>query len=129
MVMTVHGSVAEQTVETPYPDWPGVVMKFGGRSVATAENWAKMNRLVQAQIRAGVVLESAGRSVATAVAWAKIVGDLQAGLEEGVVPVIVHSALAGVSNALIDLLETAERGGAVDEKLDKVKRQHLDLAA
>jgi len=99
MVMTVHGSVAEQSVETPYPDSPWVVMKFGGRSVATAENWAKIAGLVQAR------------------------------LDEGVVPVIVHSALAGVSNALIDLLETAERGDAVDEKLDKLKRQHFDLAA
>src|SRR5690606_22659959 len=98
MVMTVHGSVAEQSVETPYPDSPWVVMKFGGRSVATAENWAKIAGLARAR------------------------------LEEGVVPVIVHSALAGVSNALIDLLDTAEQGGAVDEKLEKLKRQHLDLA-
>src|SRR5690606_17503958 len=35
----------------------------------------------------------------------------------------------GVSNGLIDLLETAERGEPVDEKLEKLKRQHLDLAA
>ncbi len=99
MVMTVHGSVAEQNVETPYPDSPWVVMKFGGRSVATAENWAKIAELARAR------------------------------LAEGVVPVIVHSALVGVSNALIDLLDTAEQGGAVDEKLAKVRRQHVDLAA
>src|SRR5690606_5274622 len=98
MVMTVHGSVAEQSVETPYPDSPWVVMKFGGRSVATAENWARIAELVRAR------------------------------LDEGVVPVIVHSALAGVSNALIDLLETAEQGGALDEKLDRLKRQHYELA-
>ena len=100
MVMTVHASVcADQSVETPYPDSPWVVMKFGGRSVATAENWAKIAELVRARVA------------------------------EGVVPVIVHSALAGVSNGLIDLLDTAERGDAVEEKLAALKRQHLDLAA
>src|SRR5690606_38409499 len=99
MVMTVHGSVAEQSVETPYPDSPWVVMKFGGRSVATAENWAKIAGLVRAR------------------------------LDEGVVPVVVHSALAGVSNALIDLLETAEHGAPVDAKLAQLKRQHDALAS
>ena len=100
MVMMVHGNVcADQSVETPYPESPWVVMKFGGRSVATAENWAKIAELVR------------GR------------------LDEGVAPVIVHSALAGVSNALIDLLDTAERGEPTDDELARIRRQHLDLAA
>ncbi|MGB7215039.1 MAG: bifunctional aspartate kinase/diaminopimelate decarboxylase [Gammaproteobacteria bacterium] len=99
MVMTVHGNVSVQSVETPYPDSPWVVMKFGGRSVATAENWKKIEGLIRAR------------------------------LDEGVSPVIVHSALVGVSNGLIDLLETAERGEPFNEKLERLKRQHLDLAA
>lgn len=99
MALTVHASVAPQSVETPYPDSPWVVMKFGGRSVATAENWGKIADIVRQR------------------------------LDEGVVPVVVHSALAGVSNALIDLLATAERGDPVEVKLEKVRRQHFDLAA
>ncbi|HEX7080275.1 MAG TPA: bifunctional aspartate kinase/diaminopimelate decarboxylase [Gammaproteobacteria bacterium] len=99
MVMMVHRSVAaEQSVETPYPESPWVVMKFGGRSVATAENWAKIAGLIRAR------------------------------LDEGVVPVIVHSALAGVSNALIAVLDAAEQGDSVDDALAQIRKQHVDLA-
>ena len=64
---------ASQAVDTPYPDSPWVVLKFGGRSVSTAENWAIIARLLRER------------------------------LDEGVRPVVVHSALVGVSNALIAL--------------------------
>ena len=70
-----------QAVDTPYPDSPWVVMKFGGRSVSTAENWAIVAKLIRER------------------------------LAEGVRPVIVHSALVGVSNALIALLDAAVSGG------------------
>ncbi len=87
-----------QAVDTPYPDSPWVVMKFGGRSVSTAENWAIIGRLVRDR------------------------------LAEGVRPVIVHSALVGVSNALIALLDAAVAGGDTDERLGKIRAQHDTLA-
>ena len=68
---------ASQAVDTPYPDSPWVVLKFGGRSVSTAENWAIIARLLRER------------------------------LEEGVRPVVVHSALVGVSTALLLALVAA----------------------
>ena len=89
---------ASQAVDTPYPDSPWVVLKFGGTSVSTAENWAIIARLLRER------------------------------LVEGVRPVVVHSALVGVSNALIALLETAVARGDTDEKLAKIRAQHDALA-
>jgi diaminopimelate decarboxylase/aspartate kinase len=89
---------ASQAVDTPYPDSPWVVLKFGGRSVSTAENWAIIAQLIRER------------------------------LAEGVRPVVVHSALVGVSNALIALLEAAIAGGETDEKLAKIRAQHDSLA-
>jgi diaminopimelate decarboxylase/aspartate kinase len=89
---------ASQAVDTPYPESPWVVLKFGGRSVSTAENWAIIARLIRER------------------------------LDEGVRPVVVHSALVGVSNALIALLDTAVAGGDTDDKLAKIRAQHDALA-
>lgn len=89
---------ASQAVDTPYPDSRWVVLKFGGRSVSTADNWAIIARLIRER------------------------------LDEGVRPVVVHSALVGVSNALIALLDTAVVGGNTDEKLAKIREQHDSLA-
>jgi diaminopimelate decarboxylase/aspartate kinase len=89
---------SSQAVDTPYPDSPWVVLKFGGRSVSTAENWAIIARLIRER------------------------------LDEGVRPVVVHSALVGVSNALIALLDTAVAGGDTDDKLAKIRAQHDALA-
>ncbi|RPI59185.1 MAG: bifunctional aspartate kinase/diaminopimelate decarboxylase, partial [Lysobacterales bacterium] len=89
---------ASQAVDTPYPDSPWVVLKFGGRSVSTAENWAIIAQLIRER------------------------------LAEGVRPVVVHSALVGVSNALIALLDAAVAGGDTDEKLATIRAQHDTLA-
>ncbi len=89
---------ASQAVDTPYPDSPWVVLKFGGRSVSTVENWAIVARLIRER------------------------------LAEGVRPVVVHSALVGVSNALIALLDAAVAGGDTDDKLGKIRWQHDALA-
>jgi diaminopimelate decarboxylase/aspartate kinase len=89
---------ASQAVDTPYPSSPWVVLKFGGRSVSTAENWAIIARLIRER------------------------------LDEGVRPVVVHSALVGVSNALISLLDAAVAGGDTDDKLAKIRAQHDTLA-
>jgi diaminopimelate decarboxylase/aspartate kinase len=97
--MPLHEALGlSQAVETPYPDSPWVVMKFGGRSVATAENWAVIAELMRDR------------------------------LAEGVRPVVCHSALVGVSNALIELLDAAVAGLATDDKLAKIKLQHDTLA-
>src|SRR5690606_34054158 len=97
--MSLHAALGvTQPVDTPYPDSPWVVMKFGGRSVSTGETWAKI---------AGLIRER---------------------LAEGVRPVIVHSALVGVSNALIALLDAAVEGGDIAEGLAKIRAQHDNLA-
>ncbi len=74
-----------------------VVMKFGGTSVSTPESWATIAALVKAR------------------------------LEEGLQPVIVHSALAGVSNALEDVLDIAV-AGEVGNGLESIREQHYTLA-
>jgi diaminopimelate decarboxylase/aspartate kinase len=89
---------SSQAVATPYPESPWVVLKFGGRSVSTAANWAIIAKLIRER------------------------------LAEGVRPVVVHSALVGVSNALIALLDTAVAGGATDDRLAKIRAQHDALA-
>lgn len=76
---------------------PWVVMKFGGSSVSTAENWETIAELLRRR------------------------------LAEGLRPVVVHSALRGVSNALEELLKEAVAGDASD-KLNRIRHQHLELA-
>jgi diaminopimelate decarboxylase/aspartate kinase len=100
MKMMIHAAVdAEQLIETPYPESPWVVLKFGGRSISTAENWAIISQLLRDR------------------------------LQEGVRPVVVHSAIAGVSNALVALLDIAVAHRDVDTALHSIKKRHLDLAA
>jgi len=97
--MPLHPTLGvSPAVATPYPDSPWVVLKFGGRSVSTAENWAIIAELIRDR------------------------------LAEGVRPVVVHSALVGVSNALIALLDAAVGGGDTDDKLRKIRAQHDALA-
>ena len=99
MNMLVHRSLGlEQAVETPYPESPWVVMKFGGRSVATARNWGVIASLIEAR------------------------------LAEPVTPFVCHSALVGVSNALIELLEAARSGGDTDVLYRRFVTQHVVLA-
>ena len=76
---------------------PWVVMKFGGSSVSSAESWRTIAELVQRRIDAGLK------------------------------PVIVHSALAGVSNALEDLLDEAVAGDPA-AMLHSIREQHYALA-
>ena len=76
---------------------PWVVMKFGGTSVSSVENWETIEQLVQARLDAGLK------------------------------PVIVHSALSGISNALEETLTSALNGDP-SEQLERIRRQHFDLA-
>ncbi len=75
-----------------------VVMKFGGTSVATRENWDTITALLKRR------------------------------LEEGLKPVVVHSALQGVSNGLENLLDKAVASD-VDDELAAIREQHFELAA
>ena len=74
-----------------------IVMKFGGSSVSSKDKWETIAQLVQRR------------------------------LDDGLRPVIVHSALQGVSNALATLLETALAGDASDG-LDAIRQRHYELA-
>ena len=76
---------------------PWVVMKFGGTSVSSAERWETIGKLVRNR------------------------------LDNGLRPVIVHSALEGVSAALAALLEAAV-GGDTGDGLTTIKERHYALA-
>jgi diaminopimelate decarboxylase/aspartate kinase len=77
---------------------PWTVMKFGGSSVSSAANWKTIANLVRHR------------------------------LDDGLRPVVVHSALKGVSNALDSLLSAAVNAVANDG-LDDIREQHYRLAS
>lgn len=77
---------------------PWVVMKFGGSSVSSATNWSMIARLIRNR------------------------------LTDGLRPVVVHSALSGVSNLLDSVLQEAA-AGKTPEGLDAIRKQHVELAA
>ncbi len=76
---------------------PWVVLKFGGTSVSTAGNWATIAALVKSR------------------------------LDDGLRPVIVHSALKGVSNALANVLASAINEDPAPV-LQGIREQHYALA-
>ncbi len=92
-----HAGLGVEGVETPFPESPFVVMKFGGRSVATAQNWTTIAQLLRQR------------------------------LDEGLTPVLVHSALAGISDALENLLLRATAADTAAE-LDAIQQRHEQLA-
>jgi diaminopimelate decarboxylase/aspartate kinase len=75
-----------------------------------------------------VVLKFGGTSVATAASWEVIRDLVQARLAEGLRPVVVHSAIAGVSSQLELLLEQAA-AGTHEELLQSLLGRHRELAA
>ena len=99
MSLITHAALEpEREVETPFPDSRCVVLKFGGRSVASADNWKHIASILKAR------------------------------LDEGLRPVVCHSALVGVSNALIELIQLAEQNGDTESALALIVRQHAELA-
>lgn len=74
-----------------------------------------------------VIMKFGGTSVSTVESWETIAGLVQARLDAGLRPVIVHSALRGVSNALEETLDSAVRGNPGD-RLAQIRKQHYDLA-
>jgi diaminopimelate decarboxylase/aspartate kinase len=77
---------------------PWVILKFGGTSVSSAANWAVIERVVRERVA------------------------------QGKRPLIVHSALAGVSDRL-DAIARSGEGSDPVEAIDAIERQHRTLAA
>jgi diaminopimelate decarboxylase/aspartate kinase len=76
---------------------PWVVLKFGGTSVSSAASWAVIERVVRQR------------------------------LEQGKRPLVVHSALAGISNRL-EAIANAGTGGDPAAAIEAIERQHRTLA-
>ncbi len=74
-----------------------------------------------------VVLKFGGTSVSTARNWATIAGLVKNRIADGLKPVIVHSALQGVSSALDALLDAAITADPHDG-LAAIKERHFELA-
>lgn len=74
-----------------------VVLKFGGTSVSSAENWKNIAAVARDR------------------------------LSEGLRPVIVHSALSGITDRLERLLSLA-LGNQWQDTMDHIERRHRDLA-
>jgi len=74
-----------------------------------------------------VVLKFGGTSVSSASNWHNIAGVLRERIAEGLRPVVVHSALSGITDRLESLL-TAAVDGAHSAALERIERAHRDLA-
>ncbi len=96
---TEAGFAASDTFGAPpaIAESPWVIMKFGGTSVSSAKTWHTIADLVKNRLDAGLK------------------------------PVVIHSALTGVSNALGMLLDAAVSGAPTDG-LELIRAQHYALA-
>src|SRR5260370_415705 len=74
-----------------------------------------------------VVLKFGGTSVSSAANWRNIAGVLRDRMAANFRPVVVHSAMSGVTDRLEALLSAAISGGHVSV-LDQIERGHRDLA-
>lgn len=74
-----------------------------------------------------VVLKFGGTSVSSVANWRRIADVLRARLEEGVRPVVVHSALSGITDRLEQLLTLAD-GGDWQAVMDQIEHRHRELA-
>ncbi len=74
-----------------------------------------------------VVLKFGGTSVSSVTNWKNIVGVVRERLAEGLRPVIIHSALSGITDRLEQLLNQA-LGGNWQPVMDQIEQRHRDLA-
>jgi len=74
-----------------------------------------------------VVLKFGGTSVSSAANWRNIASVLKARLAEGLAPVVVHSALSGITDRLDNLLRLPA-GAAIDAALRAIEERHAALA-
>jgi diaminopimelate decarboxylase/aspartate kinase len=82
---------------TTHSDSPCVVLKFGGTSVSSVSNWKNVAAVVRSR------------------------------LNEGLRPVVVHSALSGITDRLEQLLAKALTG-EWEPVLAQIEQRHRDLA-
>ena len=78
--------------------------------------------------RPWLVLKFGGTSVASSSRWESIVGILKKRLQEGYRPVLVCSAISGVSNQLEDLTKNINKHADLDIVLGNLEQKHLELA-
>src|SRR5438552_4175234 len=76
-----------------------------------------------------VVMKFGGSSVANALAIGRVVSIVAAERDRGRAPVVVVSALGGVTDRLLALGEAARTGTAWDDDLVALRRRHVDEAA
>ena len=74
-----------------------------------------------------VVLKFGGTSVSSVSNWKNVAGVVHARLAEGLHPVIVHSALSGITDRLEQLLARALTGDW-EPVMEQIERRHVDLA-
>ena len=74
-----------------------------------------------------VVLKFGGTSVSSVSNWKNVAGVVKARLVEGLHPVIVHSALSGITDRLEQLLARALTGDW-DPVMEQIERRHVDLS-
>lgn len=75
-----------------------------------------------------VVLKFGGTSVSSATNWHNIASVLRSRLSDGLRPLIVHSALSGITDRLEQLLTLADGGGDWQAAMDQIETRHRDLA-
>ena len=74
-----------------------------------------------------VVLKFGGTSVSSVSNWKNVAGVVHARLAEGLHPVVVHSALSGITDRLEQLLSKA-LSGDWEPVMEQIERRHVDLA-
>ncbi|HET9693381.1 MAG TPA: aspartate kinase, partial [Steroidobacteraceae bacterium] len=74
-----------------------------------------------------VVLKFGGTSVSSVSNWKNVAAVVKERLAEGLHPVIVHSALSGITDRLEQLLAKALTGDW-EPVMDQIERRHMDLA-
>ena len=74
-----------------------------------------------------VVLKFGGTSVSSVSNWKSVAGVVRARLDAGLRPVVVHSALSGITDRLEQLLARAIDGDW-EPVMEQIERRHCDLS-
>ncbi|MBM5812727.1 MAG: bifunctional aspartate kinase/diaminopimelate decarboxylase [Gammaproteobacteria bacterium] len=82
----------------------------------------------ESQAVSWVVLKFGGTSVSSRANWNRIAAILRVRLDERLRVAVVHSAVSGVTDALLRLLDRAA-GGAAQEEVARIADRHHELAA
>lgn len=79
-------------------------------------------------MRPFVVLKFGGTSVSSLERWHTIAEQVREHVARGACPIVVCSALAGVTDALEQLLDVAAASHSIDATLDRIRTRHVDFA-